>query len=86
MRGTITAINRARGMYAVALDDGSFTVFELLDSHELEIGDIVSGNLQSMGGETLINETQSREVFEVSVQNCGCTKESLASQLRWRAN
>jgi hypothetical protein len=73
MKATVQVINPSRGMYAAEIDgQGEYVIFELLDSTEPEIGDIVSHpDFYSMGGETFKNITQQCEI-EVYVQNvCG---------------
>lgn len=43
MRAVVKAINRNRGMYAAEIEcGGDYVIFELLDSTEPEVGDIVS--------------------------------------------
>lgn len=73
MKATIKVINPKRGMYAAEIDGGGeYVIFELLDSCEPEIGDIISHeDFYSMGGETYNNLTQDCE-FDVAVENvCG---------------
>jgi len=73
MKAIIKVINRKRGMYAAEINDnGEFVIFELLDSCEPEIGDVIShADFYSMGRETYKNLTQNCE-FEVAVENiCG---------------
>lgn len=79
MNGTIIAINRRNGFHAVRIEDGDVTVFELLDSVELELGDSVSGALDSSGLEELFNITQ-RQAFSVSVEAVHCS-DSIAAHL-----
>lgn len=73
MKAIIKVINLKRGMYAAEIYGScEFVIFELLDSSEPEIGDVVSHpDFYSMGGETYKNLTQGCE-FDVSVENvCG---------------
>lgn len=73
VRATVKVVNRQKGMYAAEIDgSGEFVIFELLDSSEPEIGDVVSHpDFYSMGGETYKNISQQCEI-EVFVQNlCG---------------
>lgn len=73
MKATIKVINQNRGMYAAEIEDaGEFVIFELIDSSEPEIDDVISHNdFSSMGGETYKNLTQECD-FEVFVENlCG---------------
>lgn len=73
MKGVIAVTNKNRGMYAAEIQGrGEYVIFELLDSIDLEIGDVISHpDFYSMGGETFTNLTQ-RCTFEVFVENvCG---------------
>ncbi|MBE0469357.1 MAG: hypothetical protein IBX55_07590 [Methyloprofundus sp.] len=73
MKAEVKVVNPLRGMYAAEIDgSGEYVIFELLDSSEPEIGDIVSHpDFYSMGGETFKNMTQQCEI-DVYVQNvCG---------------
>ena len=79
MNGIIVAINPRNGFYAAKLESGEFAVFELVDSHEPELGDAVSGELEALGSETLLNETQ-RTRFDVFMQDTHCS-ESRARQM-----
>lgn len=73
MKGRIIAINRRNGFHAVETEDGDFTVFEMQDSHEAALGDVVSGALDTLGSESLSNVTQQEE-FDVIVQDAHCSK------------
>ena len=62
MKATIRLTNPRRGMYAAELEGGGeFVIFEVLDSAEPDIGDVISHpDFYSMGGETFRNLTQGR--------------------------
>ncbi|WP_457571530.1 hypothetical protein [Desulfovulcanus sp.] len=70
MKGIVRAINPRKGMVAVETSLG-YSILELLGD-DVEIGDIISGNLDSLGSETVRNETQ-MENIEVFIQDCHCT-------------
>jgi len=73
MKATVVFINKNRGMYAAEIEGaGEYVIFELLDSEEPELGDIlVHHDFYSMGGETFMNMTQN-SIIEVYVENiCG---------------
>lgn len=59
-------------MYSVELSDGSYVVFELLDSNEIESGDLIIGPLDEVGSCTLRNHTAGED-FEAVIQNVGLT-------------
>jgi hypothetical protein len=69
-KGRIAILNHNRGMYAVELSDGSYSVFELLDSNEIHSEDIISGELDEVGSCVLNNLTED-EAFDAIVQNTG---------------
>lgn len=73
MKATVRVINPSRGMYAAEIDGrGEYVIFELLDTDEPEIDDVISHpDFYSIGSETFKNVTQQCEI-EVYVQNvCG---------------
>lgn len=70
-KGEIAILNHNRGMYAVQLSDGSYSVFELLDSNEINLEDVISGPLDELGSCELRNLTEN-ETFDAMVQNIGC--------------
>jgi len=75
MKAVVKVINPNRGMYAAEIDGGGeFVIFELLDSSEPELGDVITHpDFYSMGGETFKNITQDCEI-DVSVENvCGAS-------------
>ncbi len=80
MKATIKVVNTKRGMYGAKIEEsGEFVIFELIDSSEPEIGDIVAHpDFYSMGGETFNNLSQNCEV-EVFVQNV-CTESQVRQQ------
>ncbi len=71
MIGKVRAINQQKGFIAVETDSNEFSVFELLGGYAVEIGDVISGDLESLGGKTVINKTQS-EKMDVFIQDCHC--------------
>ncbi|MBA7577804.1 hypothetical protein ES708_19659 [subsurface metagenome] len=71
MIGKVRAINQQKGFIAVETDGNEFSVIELLGEYGVEIGDVISGDIESLGGETVINKTQSEEM-DVFIQDCHC--------------
>lgn len=67
MRGEVTLINPKRGMAALVTENEEYTSFELL-GYDVEIGDIIRGDLESVGSETWYKETQ-MEKIEVMVED-----------------
>ncbi len=73
MKARVVFINKNRGMYAAEIESSSeYVIFELLDSEEPELGDIIAHHdFYSMGDETFKNMTQGIDI-EVYVENiCG---------------
>lgn len=53
MKGKVTIINTAKGVIGVETENNEYSVIEILGSYCPELGDIVSGPLEELGGETL---------------------------------
>lgn len=74
MKAKVIDINNKRGFVAVETANG-ITVFELLGLYEVELGDIISGNLESLGDRTFRNETR-QESLKVYVQGIHCSPQN----------
>ena len=72
MKGVIRFLNLQNGLVAVETNKG-FTVFEIRQRCALDIGDEVTGPLDSLEGETLHNTTRG-ESFDVSIENIHCNR------------
>ena len=77
MKGKIAFANRHRGRYAVLTDDGDYTLFELLQSADVAIGDLVTGDMNAVGGVDFSIGGSSG--VSVLVENCHC-RPALAQQ------
>jgi len=73
MRARVVDVNLRRGFIAVATS-GGITVMEFLGGYEVEMEDVISGDLESLGGEVVVNETRG-EKMEVYIQDVDCTAE-----------
>lgn len=80
MKGIVKFINSNKGLCAIELENNNFTIFEDFDGG-LSVGDLVSGNLEDLGGETIYNLTQEIEV-DGCIENIGCGENQLLTQLR----
>lgn len=78
MKGVVREVTR-RGMVAIEVSGGDYTVAELLGD-ELEVGDEVSGALESLGGETL-SGPGGRPV-QVFIEDCQMTARRATAFLR----
>lgn len=82
MKGVITNINQRRGMVAVKTENGDYSIFELLGSDEINVGDHVGWNEDTvLGDATLENKTQ-KTSFQVYFQNHHVNHAILNAQLR----
>jgi hypothetical protein len=56
MKAVIRITNQSRGLYAVEIDGrGEYVIFELLDSSEPEIGDVIfHPDFDSLGGAFIV--------------------------------
>lgn len=67
MKGTVINIDYQKGF--VYVDTGcSYTTVELLGGYEINIGDVITGNLHSLGREKLKN-ISTGEVLDVFIQD-----------------
>ena len=74
-KGKVIDINRKKGFISVEMENGEFSVIELLGGHDVKMNDIISGNLEFIGSEKLYNESQ-KEKMSVYIQSASCTKKS----------
>lgn len=80
MRGVIVIINERRGMVAVRTDYDEYSVLELLGGYSPEIGDVISGNLENLGGESVKNITQG-EAWDVFIQDIHGSKQTALTMI-----
>jgi hypothetical protein len=72
IKGIVRFLNLQNGLVAVETNEG-FTVFEIRQRCALDIGDEVTGPLDSLGEEILHNITK-EESFDVSIENIHCNR------------
>lgn len=75
MKGVIELIGSRHVMIGVRTDNDDYSVLELLGSYEPEVGDVLSGALENLGGEKIMNITQG-ETWDVFIQDILGSKES----------
>ena len=71
MKSTVNFYNPKRGMFSVLLENGEYSIIELLDSSEITIGDEIVGELEYLGSTQLKNVTTGN-TFSVMIQNVHC--------------
>jgi len=80
MIGKVRAINHKKGLIAVETSSGDLSLIELLGGYEVEIDDVISGSLESLGCEEVINKTQDEEM-SVVIQDCHCSPEYVRQEM-----
>jgi hypothetical protein len=77
-----TVAKNDKEVYAATDDDGNYYVFRLDDSHEINLGDVLNGDLDSPANlfVTLQNITQRRKVG-IGVLDWGCSLDGAVDQL-----
>ncbi|TGL59508.1 hypothetical protein [Leptospira sarikeiensis] len=73
MKGIVEAISKINGFLAVKTEFGEYSIVEVLSGISIEVGDKISGNLESLGGEDLLHE--SGEVFGGFIQDYHCDQQ-----------
>lgn len=67
MRGPVIGLSRDRRFAAIHTESGH-AVVELIGSCDVQLGDIVAGDLEMLGGGSLWNENR-REAVDIFVQD-----------------
>jgi len=80
MKGVIELIGPRVIMIGVRTENDGFSVLELIGGYSPEIGDIIIGDLECLGGETVYNQTQD-ESWSVFIQDIHGSKESAWSMV-----
>ncbi len=75
MKGTIQLIGPRHCMIGVCTENDTFSVLELIGGYSPEMGDVISGELDNLGGEQVCNLTQG-ETWDVFIQDILGSKES----------
>jgi hypothetical protein len=80
MKSKVFMINHQRGWIALLTENNTFSIVEVLEMNLPNIGDIVSGNIESLGEETFFNESSSEEL-NVFVQDIYAGQKEAMRQL-----
>ena len=75
MKGKIELIGPQEAMVGVRTEDGGFSVLELIGGYSPEMGDVIDGELENLGGEEVKNITQD-ETWDVFIQDIHGSRES----------
>jgi hypothetical protein len=75
MKGVVELLGPRHGMIGVRTENDDYSVLELCGGYSLELGDILIGELDSLGGEEVKNITQD-EVWDVFIQDIYASKQS----------
>ena len=70
MVGKVIKVNYHRELVIFEDDSGDYGYFEVLGSDDFEPDEIISGNLHSLGGETIIKQS-TKEKVEVYIEDYG---------------
>ncbi len=70
MQGKIVSINQHRGLYCIECTDGTYSIFELLDTNDINEEDVIQGELSELGNSTLYN-LSTQESFEAFIEDTG---------------
>ena len=79
MQAEVLAINDRIGLFAAQTETGKFIVFKLQGESVVQIGDIIAGNLESLGQIRLQNVIKKQD-FDANIQNL-CETENDVRQL-----
>ena len=62
MKATVVFSNASKGFFAVITEDHDYTVIEITDSCDVDVGDVISGKLDSEGDNILKNLTKNESM------------------------
>lgn len=80
MRGVVTFINAEDGLVAVLTEHGEYTVFGIMEDDALDVGDTLTGPLETLDHQMLHNETR-RSELSVYVEDCELSEEDARARL-----
>ncbi len=80
MRGVVKFVNEEFGLVAVETEHGEFTVFGLMNGGTVNVGDVITGDLEQLDHQTLSNET-SKGKLHVYIEDTELTLEDACEKL-----
>ena len=72
MKGIVKYFNPLNGFFAVEMLPGEFSVIETSNLSYFKQGDVVEGNLNSLGSESITNQSNGNTI-SVFIQDCSCS-------------
>ena len=73
--------NPTRGLFAIEDEHGEFTIAELLSATDIELGDVLEGDLHSLGSETFA-KVRSKNSVRVFVEDIHASAARAREMLR----
>ena len=70
MKGIVKSVNHKNGLVAVQLENGEYSIFEPLGGYDIEIGDVISGEIDFDGGINAFNHSKN-ESLDIMVEYSG---------------
>lgn len=67
MKARIEGANKQKGLYVFCCD-GDYGYFELLESEDLNVGDVLIGDFSSLGG-TSVRLVGSKELIDIFIED-----------------
>lgn len=74
LRGQVVLTNTCHEIYAVKIFEGEISIIEVQGKPALKVGDILNGNLEALGAQHLVNETNG-DLLDVFVESVYCSIE-----------
>ena len=62
MKGSVVGINNRNGWVAVKLSNDECSIFEPLGGYSVEVGDVISGEIDDVGSGCAYNHSQEEEM------------------------
>jgi hypothetical protein len=81
MRGVVVYHEHHHGLIAIHDDRDEFAVVELVGGQVVERGDVISGDIENHGSQTLMNETKNEQI-NVLIQGIGMTETQVIQMLQ----
>lgn len=80
MQGVIRLINTADALAAVETERGGYTVLGLMEECDVSVGDVLSGPLEALDQQTVLNETKG-VTMQVYIEDIELTLETAREKI-----